>query len=258
VPQAAEAPQSTEAAETPIDLQALLGDIPTPDPERGTRVRGTQVTPGWSTEPDGATGGETQPSKSAPAAQVPAVADVKTEPPQNGAMIYPFPEEPPLTIEDTRPSVITTLTRLDQLEAASPALAQLKYTCVILPRVPQHYLTGELADRLAEWVPQTCLAYGWRLEALAIRPDYLQWSVQVAPLISPGNLVRTLRQRISDQVFAAFPVLAELNPSGDFWAPGYLIVSGGQAPSAQLLRDYIAQTRRRQGATGSGQANGRG
>jgi REP element-mobilizing transposase RayT len=159
----------------------------------------------------------------------------------------PGTEPPPDSLEDTRPRAISTITRLSQLEPVSPALSLLHYTCVLVPRLPQHYLTGELADRLSQWTAQTCLAFGWRLEGIAVRPEYLRWSVQVAPAVSPGNIVRILRQRTSGLIFSAFPQHQDLNPSGDFWASGYLIVSGPQPPSAQLLRDYILQTRRRQG-----------
>ena len=158
-----------------------------------------------------------------------------------------IPEPPIDPLEDTRPHVISSLSSLGQLEPASPALSHLNYTCVLVPRLPQHYLTGDLADRLPQWVQQLCLAFGWRLEGIAIRPEYLQWSVQVSPSISPGNLVRIIRQRSSFHIFSQFPHLREQNPSGDFWATGYLIVSGAQPPSAQLLRDYINQTRKRQG-----------
>jgi hypothetical protein len=37
------------------------------------------------------------------------------------------------------------------------------------------------------------------------------------------------------------------NPSGDFWAPGYLIMGGTQPHPPQLVKDYIKQTRTRQG-----------
>ena len=158
-------------------------------------------------------------------------------------------EPPPDTLEDTRPGVISTITQLTQLETTSPALSLLNYTCVLVPRMPGHYLAGELADKLSQWVAQLCVAFGWRLEGIAVRPEYLQWNVQVAPAVSPGNLVRILRQRTSQNIFQAFPTMQADNPSGDFWASGYLIVSGPQPPSAQLLRDYIARTRRRQGVT---------
>ncbi len=159
-----------------------------------------------------------------------------------------FLDEPPVNaLEDTRPHVVTVLTSINQLEPVSAALSQINYTCVLVPRFPQHYLTGELADRLAQWIHQLCLAYGWRLEGIAIRPEYLQWTVQVAPSISPGNLVRIIRQRSSLNTVNHYAILREQNPSGDFWASGYLIVSGVQPPSAQLLREYIIQTRKRQG-----------
>jgi REP element-mobilizing transposase RayT len=152
-------------------------------------------------------------------------------------------------ISGQKGSVLTTLTSLDQLEPASPGLSLLNYTCVLVPRMPQHYLTGDLSEKIGQWVHQLCLAFGWRLEGIALRPEYLQWTVQVAPTISPGNVVKIVRQRSSDMIFTQFESLRQQNPSGDFWATGYLIVSGSQPPSAGLMRDYIQQTRRRQGIT---------
>jgi hypothetical protein len=37
------------------------------------------------------------------------------------------------------------------------------------------------------------------------------------------------------------------NPSGDFWAPGYLIMGGTQPHPPQLVKDYIKRTRSQQG-----------
>jgi hypothetical protein len=50
-------------------------------------------------------------------------------------------------------------------------------------------------------------------------------------------------------MFVEFPVLEEENPSGDFWAPGYLIMSGNQPPPGQLVKEFIRNTRKRQGLT---------
>ncbi len=133
------------------------------------------------------------------------------------------------------------------VEPVSPTLSHLSYSALLLPRFPQHVLVGELAEELGLWVPQLCLAFGWRLEGLAIRPETLQFALQVAPSVSPGNVVRILRQRTSQRIFGRFPELKELNPSGDFWAPGYLIISGSTPPQPNLLHDFVAQTRRRQG-----------
>jgi len=56
-----------------------------------------------------------------------------------------------------------------------------------------------------------------------------------------------MRKQTSEKIFAEFPRLKKENPSGDFWAPGYLIMGGLQPHPPQLVKDYIRQTRQRQG-----------
>ncbi len=133
------------------------------------------------------------------------------------------------------------------LESVSPSLYNLTYACVLIPRLKEHYLTGNRASRLSEWVTQLCLAFGWRLEQLSIRPEYVQWIVNVPPSTSPGYLIRIIRQHTSRRMFSDFPRLESTNPSGDFWAPGYLIMNGNQPPPVKLITDFIQNSRKRQG-----------
>jgi REP element-mobilizing transposase RayT len=159
----------------------------------------------------------------------------------------PLRRPTPGELDETRPHSITEVAGRMITESASPAMAQLNYACLLVPRFTAHYLTGDLADRLSEWMPDNCIAFGWRLEFLAVRPEYLQWVVNVAPNTSPGYLMRIMRQQTSQKIFAEFPRLERENPSGDFWAPGYLIMGGLQPHPPQLVKDYIKQTRIRQG-----------
>jgi REP element-mobilizing transposase RayT len=133
------------------------------------------------------------------------------------------------------------------LESITAGAYHLSYACLLLPRFASHYLTGDMADKLSEWIPIICVAFGWRLEYLAVRPEYLQWVVNVPPATSPGYVMRVIRQQLSDKVFSSFPKLKRDNPSGDFWAPGYLIMGGVQPHPPQLVKDYIRQIRQRQG-----------
>jgi len=155
----------------------------------------------------------------------------------------PRPDE----LAETRPSPTTEAERRITLEPISAGLYHLTYACLLVPRIAAHYLTGDLADRLAEWLPTICVAFGWRLEFLAVRPEYLQWVVNVQPNTSPGTLMRVMRQQTSEKIFSDIPRLKLENPSGDFWAPGYLIMGGTQPHPPQLVRDYIKQARERQG-----------
>jgi len=151
----------------------------------------------------------------------------------------------------TRESPTTEAARKLVVEPTSAGMYHLTYACLLVPRFSAHYITGDLADRLGEWLPNICIAFGWRLEYLAVRPEYLQWVVNVQPNTSPGYLMRIMRQQTSEKIFGELIRLKKENPSGDFWAPGYLIMGGTQPHPPQLVRDYIRQTRQRQGQEAS-------
>lgn len=153
----------------------------------------------------------------------------------------------PNSIIATRPQSVTEVAHKIVLEPASPAMYNLYYACLLVPRFDNHHLTGDLADQLADWVSQVSIAFGWRLEHIAVRPEYLQWVVNVPPATAPGYIMRIVRQQTSDRIFAEFPRLKKENPSGDFWAPGYLIMGGTNPHPQKLVRDFIEQTRHRQG-----------
>ncbi len=171
----------------------------------------------------------TMPSKSTPRPEIP--------------IRRPMPGE----LDETRPHSITEVASRVMLEPIIPGLYNLPYACLLLPRFSSHYLTGDISDRLSEWLPQICIAFGWRLEYLAVRPEYMQWVTNVPPSTSPGYLMRIMRQQLSEKIFVEFPRLKKENPSGDFWAPGYLIMGGTQPHPPQLVKTYIKDTRTRQG-----------
>ena len=148
---------------------------------------------------------------------------------------------------DTHPGPAAEMARRIVLEPISPAVYNLDYACMLIPRMPQHHLTGDLSDQVSDWVPQICIAFGWRLEYISVRPEYLLWIANVPPSTSPGYLMRVLRQHTSEKIFEDFPRLRKENPSGDFWAIGYLIMGGSQPPPAQLIKNFISQTRQGQG-----------
>lgn len=150
-------------------------------------------------------------------------------------------------LDETRPSSPNEVIQNRSLEPTSPGLYNLTYACLLVPRLSSHFLVGDLSEQLSIWMPEICVAFGWRLEFLTVRPEYLQWVVNVPPSSSPGYLMRIVRQQTSERIFANFPRLKKENPSGDFWAPGYLIMGGDRPHPPQLVKDYINQTRQRQG-----------
>lgn len=125
-------------------------------------------------------------------------------------------------------------------------LYDLTYACLLVPRVNNHYLAGDLSNSLEDWLQGICSAFGWQLAYIAMKPEYLQWVVRVQPNTSPGHMMRIVRQQTSEKIFSNFPRLKQENTTGDFWAPGYLVMGGNQPHPPQLVRDYIRQTSQQQ------------
>ncbi len=171
--------------------------------------------------------------------------DQYTEVKRNGRVGKNEPSQADLG--ETVPTRSNTPARKIVLEPVSASVYNLDYACLLVPRFTQHLLVGDLSVSLSDWVHEICIAFGWRLEYISVRPDHLLWIVNVPPATSPGHLMRILRQHTSERIFGEFPRFKKENPSGDFWAPGYLIMGGSQPPPAQLIRDFVAQTRQRQG-----------
>jgi REP element-mobilizing transposase RayT len=149
--------------------------------------------------------------------------------------------------EATLPNSNNESARKIVLESASSSIYNLDYACLLIPRFPQHHLIGDLSDFLPGWMQEICISYEWRLEYISVRPDYLTWITSLPPAASPAYLMRIMIQRTSVKIFEAFPRFKNENTSGNFWTSVHLIMGRSQPPQAQLIRDFIAQTRQQQG-----------
>ena len=243
------------------DISEILSDVPPPTPERGMIPLPDEEE--WSTRPS-LSGSNKYSRESSPAVRVNdllmtnqnneqtvehIVEDFDATMPSKSRQRPETPLHRPMPgeLDETRPHSITEVASRVMLEPIAPGLYNLTYACLLVPRFSSHYLTGDISDRLSEWLPQICIAFGWRLEYLAVRPEYVQWVLNVPPATSPGYLMRIVRQQTSEKIFTEFTRMKKENPSGDFWAPGYLIMGGTQPHPPQLVKDYIKQTRTRQG-----------
>lgn len=131
-------------------------------------------------------------------------------------------------------------------DTLNPWYPQLTYAFVLLPRLPQHHLVGELAHFLNQFFLQLGKRFEWHLVHLAIRPHYLHWVAVIPPSISAGTIAWQIREEITGEIFTRFPRLAQENPSGEFWAEGYLIVNGRDPLPHSMVDDFITRTRLRQ------------
>jgi len=134
-----------------------------------------------------------------------------------------------------------------QVESAGQQFSELSFVCLLIPRFSDHFLTGDITEELVLWMKQICISYGWRLDAIAVRPGYVQW-VMIVPLnANPAQLMRIIRQQTSQKIFDDFPRFKQKNISGQFWAAGDFVVAGTQLQTPESINSFILQTRRHQG-----------
>jgi len=159
----------------------------------------------------------------------------------------PVRSEPPSSSQTTSIRSEQIINNVDRQSNPLPSEMNLHYSFVLIPRLPKHRLVGDLATRLREWLSELCLAFAYRLDGQTVQPDFLAWSVSVPPATTTESIARNLDKHLSTRVFADFPRLGRENPSGQFWAPGFLVLSGSQ-PAAKQITNFIHEMRERQGA----------
>ncbi|HVN56565.1 MAG TPA: transposase [Anaerolineaceae bacterium] len=216
----------------PLNLPPLLEDVPPPDPE-GFPRRALDAAPPANEAGAGVSAGSWV--NEASGQPTDALAREDLFPARDAA--DPKEEEEPIS----QPPV--PVAGYEWI-AEPPELEEQAYTFILVPRLPTHYLTGEVARQLSESLPKFCQDFGWKLEGLSVRPNFLQWSLKLPRGTTPDSAAKIVRLQTSRRLFEAFPPLqAESTSTTQFWAPGYLILSGVQTASPQLVREFITQSR---------------
>lgn len=116
-------------------------------------------------------------------------------------------------------------------------------TFYLAPRQTKHFLIGGLSRQLRTWMPELCEIYGWELDLLSVRPDYLKWTLRDFPESLTRDMLQTVREKTSLRIFRVFPNLKEGADSSDFWAPGYLVDNQNRDFTTQALMARVAQDR---------------
>ena len=126
------------------------------------------------------------------------------------------------------------------------AHAPLLFSVALVPRFPEHQLSGALVESLRTWIHRLCLAWDWRAEYVDIRPDRLAIMLTLDPEVAPALAVQQLREGLAERILQTFPHLATDLPSGRFWASPFLLLSGPLPPETEIT-EFIQETRRSQG-----------
>lgn len=122
----------------------------------------------------------------------------------------------------------------------------LSYACLLIPRNPDHLLTGKVADFVERTIQTVCIAFGWRLSLVQVRPEYFQWVVSAKVGTPPSKCIHMIREETSKGILGAFRQFRG-DGHNDFWAPGYLVLVGTEPHPANIIQEFIKLTRQQQG-----------
>jgi REP element-mobilizing transposase RayT len=134
-----------------------------------------------------------------------------------------------------------------KLEPVDAHPYDLSFAFVMIPRFNTHYLIGDIAEALRQWMKDICVSFTWRLDYMTVHPDYIQWILNVPPSTTASGCIRTIRQQTSLKIFEDFPHFKEQNLSNDFWAPGYFVLLSNRPHPLEMINNYIQLTRQQQG-----------
>ena len=125
------------------------------------------------------------------------------------------------------------------------ALYNLSYSFLLITRFDSNYPPLDRDEIIKDCIKKLHVSYGWKLESLEIHQDFLRWVSSFPPTFAPSRHIETIRKETSKRLFEDFPQFKQVNLSGDYWAPGYLVVGGNNAISDQLVSAYIKQNRQK-------------
>ncbi len=154
------------------------------------------------------------------------------------------PTPPPLPETEALPTWFSDFVSQEpQTEEIQPNELLFRYNFILLPRNPDQFITRPLAEILNQYLPQVHKENNWEFISISTRPQYLTWSAAFPLSVTVREVAVEVRNVTNERLFNRFPELLNSHPNADFWAAGYLAVSGANSPSNQLVRDTIELTK---------------
>jgi REP element-mobilizing transposase RayT len=122
--------------------------------------------------------------------------------------------------------------------------SSLYYACLLIPRDPLHQLKNGLDESLPLWLEQICARHKWKMGFTVIDPDCFQWGIQLVSTMHISQFINVIRRETSALILQNRENLRNVK-SNDFWAQGYLVVSGTRPLSREIVEQGIRLLRRK-------------
>lgn len=110
---------------------------------------------------------------------------------------------------------------------------------------PVRYRRKAITNQVAETIKNVCLSISQRYEMHFIEIgsdiDHVHFLVQSVPVISPKEIVQTIKSITARYIFKHHPGVKKYLWGGKFWTSGYYINSVGLYASSDVIERYVKQ-----------------
>lgn len=113
------------------------------------------------------------------------------------------------------------------------------YFVWVVTKYRYHVLQGDLAQRMRELVRQTCEQFEIQILWGVVCKDHMHILVSAPLDISPSDIMRRVKGRVSRKIFKEFPHVKKRYWGQHFWAREYFCVTFGEL-TKEMIQEYLA------------------
>lgn len=122
---------------------------------------------------------------------------------------------------------------------------EIQYACLLIPHLNSRKLTEDLAECLPNWMRKICETHEWQLDYIEAQENYLHWVIATKISTTPAQFMKIINAETSELIISNFGQIASEGVAEKFWAPGYLVLVGGQPIHIEVIKQYAGMIYRR-------------
>ena len=108
---------------------------------------------------------------------------------------------------------------------------------------PAKYRRKVFTEEVAETLKEVCIGIDERYEIhfveIGVDEEHVHFLVQSVPILSPRDIVQTIKSITGKEIFKRHPKVKELLWGGNFWTSGYYVNTVGRYGNEEAIATYV-------------------
>ena len=110
---------------------------------------------------------------------------------------------------------------------------------------PIRYRRKVISEQVSVTLKDVCIEIGKRYEIhfveIGTDDDHVHFMIQSVPMLSPKQIVQTVKSITAREIFAKHPEVKEFLWGGRFWTSGYYANTIGLYAGADVIKNYVKE-----------------